>query len=178
MRALVFVHRLIGDLSRASNANPACFHILKISAGSLVVDAEIRADPGGWGPSPEGIAAELQRQARHARSVLRMGSVTCQVESLAVSEAGAAQGSQEPHTHTCIGSTDTTGVVAAPFPGGEVSPHAAAAAAAAAAGADRAAGHSSRRQLEERQKQLDRCEALLASGKQALREENVRWGVE
>ena len=77
-----FEQNLIRDLSNATGLNPVSFRIKNMSPGSVVVDADIHADPSGRGPEPQQVAAELERQARDAYSLLRNGNLTCYTESL------------------------------------------------------------------------------------------------
>ena len=78
-----FEQNLLRDLCNSSGAHPACFRITKMSPGSVIVNAEIHADPSGRGPAPEQIAANLERQAQDASSPLRRGNLTCYIEGIA-----------------------------------------------------------------------------------------------
>lgn len=163
------MHKLVGDLSRASNVHPASFRITNISAGSLLVDTdlEIRADPAGRCPPPADIAAELERQAADPRSLLRRGSLTCQIESITRTDAGVDGG--EAHEGASEPGTSLNGAAK----GGHAPGRTQAQPATTRASGGAPGGRSSRQELQERHKHLDRCEGLLASAKQALKDENV-----
>jgi len=78
-----FEQNLLRDLCSSSGAHAACFRITNMSPGSVIVNAEIHADPSGRGPAPEQIAANLERQAQDASSPLRRGNLTCYIEGIA-----------------------------------------------------------------------------------------------
>jgi len=77
-----FEHDLLDDLAQASGLGADSFRIKKLSAGSIIVDAEIYRDPSGMGPDPKHVAAEFERQARDPNSPLSRGKLTCYLESI------------------------------------------------------------------------------------------------
>ena len=51
------------------------FKIKSISPGSVIVEAEIYADPSGGGPDPAAVALGLEQQASDPNSPLRRGKM-------------------------------------------------------------------------------------------------------
>ena len=68
---LAFIRDLAQDLAFASRLAPSNFDLIKLSPGSIIVDAAIRGVP-----NPEGVAADLEAQVYDPRSPLRSGAVT------------------------------------------------------------------------------------------------------
>ena len=64
------------DLSNASQVAATSFHITKVSAGSVIVDAEILPQPSGRGPDPQAVALYLTSQSQDPNSPLRSGILT------------------------------------------------------------------------------------------------------
>ena len=75
---------LVRDLSDASGVTPTSFHVLKMSPGSIIIEMQIRHDPGMGmgGPSAQNVAEDLQRQVTDANSALRRGAITCYAEDI------------------------------------------------------------------------------------------------
>jgi hypothetical protein len=71
-----FEQALKRDLSSASGLKPASFHLKMISAGSVVVDAEIHPDTSDVRRDLKSVAYSLELQATDSNSSLRTGALT------------------------------------------------------------------------------------------------------
>jgi hypothetical protein len=72
----------VTDLSNASQVAATSFHITKVSAGSVIVDAEILPQPSGRGPDPQTVALNLTAQSQDPHSPLRSGILTRHVTTV------------------------------------------------------------------------------------------------
>ncbi len=70
------------DLSNASQVAATSFHITKVSAGSVIVDAEILPQPSGRCPDPQAVALYLTAQSQDPNSPLRSGILTRHVTAV------------------------------------------------------------------------------------------------
>jgi hypothetical protein len=72
----------VTDLSNASQVAATSFHITKVSAGSVIVDAEILPQPSGRCPDPQAVALYLTAQSQDPNSPLRSGILTRHVTAV------------------------------------------------------------------------------------------------
>jgi hypothetical protein len=77
-----FNNNLIQDLSHASGLAPHLFEIVRVSAGSIIVDTLIHADPADRGLHPMLVATDLQKQAHQPNSPLLSGLLTRHCEGI------------------------------------------------------------------------------------------------
>ena len=95
-----FTKSLTEDLSKAAGVAPQVFEVVRVSAGSIIVDTKIHVDPKGLGPHPMVVAAELEKQADQPNSLLRSGVLTRHCECIVV-------GTVRPgSTGKCFGTED------------------------------------------------------------------------
>ena len=86
---MVFADELAKDLADASGLAPACFRLVRMLPGSIVVDVEITAEQS------ERVARDLQAQAIDPQSALRAGALTSFTRA-----CFTHLGMHTPHTHT------------------------------------------------------------------------------
>ncbi len=85
----MFADELAKDLADASGLTPACFRLVRVAPGSIVVDVEITAEQS------ERVARDLQAQAIDPQSALRAGALTS-----FTSACFTRLGVHTTHTHT------------------------------------------------------------------------------
>jgi len=79
-----FEQDLRADLASAAAVHVDMFTIKSLSPGSIVVNAEIVANPAGTGPDPLTVATMLAAQADDPSSLLRKGKLTGALQGVAV----------------------------------------------------------------------------------------------
>jgi hypothetical protein len=79
-----FNNDLTKDLSNASGSAPHLFEVVRVSAGSIIVDTLIHQDPAGCGLHPMLVATDLQKQAHQPNSPLLSGLLTRHCEGIAL----------------------------------------------------------------------------------------------
>jgi hypothetical protein len=92
-----FNNNLIQDLSNASGLVPHLFEVVRVSAGSIIVDTLIHADPADRGLHPMLVATDLQKQAHQPNSLLLSGLLTRHCEGISrIRIRGASEAESEP----------------------------------------------------------------------------------
>ena len=81
---VAFNNDLTQDLSNASGSAPHLFEVVRVSAGSIIVDTLIHQDPADFGLSPMLVATDLQKQAHQSNSPLLSGLLTRHCEGIAL----------------------------------------------------------------------------------------------
>jgi hypothetical protein len=84
LQRAAFTKSLTEDLAKAAGVAPQLFEIVRVSAGSIIVDTKIHVDAKGLGPHPMLVAAELEKQADQPNSLLRSGVLTRHCECIVV----------------------------------------------------------------------------------------------
>ena len=81
---VAFNNNLTRDLSNASGFAPHLFEVVRVSAGSIIVDTLIHPDPADRGLNPMLVATDLQKQAHQPNSLLLSGLLTSHCEGIAL----------------------------------------------------------------------------------------------
>jgi hypothetical protein len=81
---VAFNNNLTRDLSNASGFAPHLFEVVRVSAGSIIVDTLIHPDPADRGLNPMLVATDLQKQAHQPNSPLLSGLLTRHCEGIAL----------------------------------------------------------------------------------------------
>jgi hypothetical protein len=81
---VAFNNNLTQDLSSASGLAAHLFEVVRVSAGSIIVDTLINPDPADSGLNPMLVATDLQKQALEPNSPLLSGLLTRHCEGIAL----------------------------------------------------------------------------------------------
>ena len=81
---VTFNNNLARDLSNASGLPPHLFDVVRVSAGSIIVDTLIHPDPANRDLYPMKVAMELEKQAGQPNSPLLSGVLTRRCEGIAL----------------------------------------------------------------------------------------------
>jgi hypothetical protein len=91
-----FKRDVANDLAKASGLPAENFKIIKLSAGSVIVDIDILPDPLGIAPAPSAVAQDLEKQADDPNSPLRSGKLTSETKGIQVLSPQPSTGAQPP----------------------------------------------------------------------------------
>jgi hypothetical protein len=81
---VAFDNNLTQDLANASGLPPHLFEVVRVSAGSIIVDTLIHPDPANRDLHPMKVATELEKQAGQPNSPLLSGVLTRRCEGIAL----------------------------------------------------------------------------------------------
>ena len=81
---VAFNNNLTQDLANASGLPPHLFEVVRVSAGSIIVDTLIHPDPANRDLHPMKVATELEKQAGQPNSPLLSGVLTRRCEGIAL----------------------------------------------------------------------------------------------